>query len=145
MNEQSSNPEPLDQHEARHQRRAERLADPSSRGGSWIAGLILIVLGGMFLLQNMGTYNFPINNWWALFILIPAFGALERALRMYHEAGNQFTNQMNGSLLTGIVLLLVTAGFLFNIDWTYFGPVLIILAGLGILMSSIFAGKGRAE
>ena len=99
----------------------------------------------MFLLQNMGTYNFPINNWWALFILIPAFGAFERALRMYHEAENQFANQMNGSLLTGIVLLLVTAGFLFNIDWTYFGPVLIILAGLGILMSSIFAGKGRAE
>ncbi len=144
MNEQSSNPEPLDRREARRQRRAERFADPSRRG-SLIAGIILIVLGGIFLLQNMGMKSFPINNWWALFILIPAFGAFERALRMYREAGNQFTNQMNGSLLTGIVLTLVTAGFLFNIGWTYFGPVLIILAGLGILMNSLFTGKGRAE
>lgn len=62
MNEQSFNPEPLDRREARHQRRAERFADPSRRG-SLIAGIILIVLGGMFLLQNMGSYSFPINNW----------------------------------------------------------------------------------
>ena len=144
MNEQSSNPEPLDRREARHQRRAERFADPSRRG-SLIVGIILIVLGGMFLLQNMGSYSFPINNWWALFILISAFGAVERALYMYREAGNQFTNQAVGSLLTGIVLTLITAGFLFNISWTYFGPTLLILAGLGILMNSMFTGKGRAE
>lgn len=144
MNEQSSNSAPLNRREARHQRRAERLAN-SSRGGSWIAGVILIVLGGAFLLQNMGTYRFPISNWWALFILIPAFGAFEHALRMYREAGNQLTNQAGGSILTGIVLTLITAGFLFNIGWTYFGPALLILAGLGILVNSIFTGRGSAE
>jgi len=142
MNEQSQNNEPLSRREARHQRRAERLADPS-RGGSWIAGIILIVLGGAFLMQNMGTYKFPISNWWALFILIPAVGAFDTAFRAYRQEG-AFTATARGSLLVGIVLTLVTLGFLFNIGWTYFGPALIILVGLGILMNGMFTGKGGA-
>ena len=139
MNEQPDNREPFDRREARHQRRAERLADPS-RGGSWIAGIILIVLGGIFLLQNMGSYRFPFQNWWALFILIPAVGAFDTAFRAYRHAGT-FTAAARGSLLVGIVLTLVTAGFLFNIGWSYFGPALIILAGLGMLANGIFSGK----
>jgi hypothetical protein len=89
----------------------------------------------------MGTYKFPINNWWALFILIPAIGELEKALRLYREAGNQITSQVNGSALFGVVLSLVALGFLFNIGWTYFGPSLIILAGLGILFNSMITKK----
>ncbi|NTU54627.1 MAG: hypothetical protein HGA79_00075 [Anaerolineales bacterium] len=139
MNDQLNN-EPLDRREARHQRRAERLADPS-RGSSWIAGIILVVLGGIFLLQNMGSYRFPLQNWWALFILIPAVGAFDTAFRTYRREGT-FTAPARGSLLVGIVLTLVTAAFVFNISWTYFGPALIILAGLGILFNSMV---GRQE
>jgi len=135
MNDQLNN-EPLDRREARHQ----RLADPS-RGSSWIAGIILVVLGGIFLLQNMGSYRFPLQNWWALFILIPAVGAFDTAFRTYRHEGT-FTATARGSLLVGIVLTLVTAAFVFNISWTYFGPALIILAGLGILFNSMV---GRQE
>jgi hypothetical protein len=134
MNDQSSHNEPLDRREARRQRRADRL---SGGGSGWIIGVILIVLGGLFLMQNMGTYKFPLNNWWALFILIPAIGEFEKALRFYREAGNQMTSQVGGSALLGVVLTLVTLGFLFNIGWTYFGPILIILAGLGILFNGM--------
>ena len=134
MNDQSPNnnpqPEPLDRHEARRQ----RLADPS-RGGSWIAGLILIVLGVAFLMQNMGAFFIPLKNWWALFILIPAFGALDTALRIYRSEGNQLTAPARGSLIVGLVLTFVTASFLFDLSWSYFGPVLIILMGIGILFT----------
>lgn len=140
MNEQSQNNEPISRREARRQRRAERIADPS-RGGSWVAGIILIVLGGAFLMQNMGTYKFPISNWWALFILIPAVGAFDTAFRAYRSTGT-FNNTARGSLLVGIVLTLVTTIFLFNLSWTYFGPALIILAGVGILMNGMI---GRPE
>lgn len=133
MNEQS-NHEPLSRREARRQRRTE------SRGG-WVIGVILIVLGGLFLMQNTGTLRIPISNWWALFILIPAIAAFERAWQIYRDAGNQMTAQMSGSVLSGIVLTLLTLGFLFNIGWTYFGPILIILAGLGILFSGMLGRK----
>jgi hypothetical protein len=144
MNEQSpiheTQPEPLSRREARRQRRAERLADPSGRTG-WVAGLILIVLGVAFLLQNTTNFTIPLKNWWALFILIPAIGALDTALRMYRSAGNQLTAPARGSLLVGLVLTFVTAAFLFGLSWSYFGPILIILAGIGLLATYLFGGK----
>jgi uncharacterized membrane protein YdbT with pleckstrin-like domain len=131
----SQNQTPLDQREAGHQRRMERR---ESRGGSFVFGAILIVLGILFLMQNIGSFDFPFENWWALFILIPAIASFERAYSNYRAADNQFTAGVGGALLSGIVLTLVTAAFLFNFGWTYFGPILIIIAGLGILMNSLF-------
>jgi hypothetical protein len=133
-------PELMDRREARRQRRLERLADPS-RGGAWAAGLIMIILGGIFLLRNTGTFDIPLRNWWALFILIPAIGSLDTARRHYRSAGNQLTAPARGSLLVGLVLTFVTATFLFELNWSYFGPVLIILAGIGILFTYWFRTK----
>ena len=133
-------PEPLGRREVRRQRRAERLADPS-RGGTWVVGLILILLGGIFLLRNTGTFDIPLRNWWALFILIPAIGSLDTARRMYQNAGNQLTASARGSLLVGLVLLLITAIFIFDLSWSYFGPILIILAGIGILFTYVSGNK----
>ena len=133
-------PEPMDRREARRQRRLERLADPS-RGGSWVAGLIMIILGGIFLLRNTGTFDIPLKNWWALFILIPAIGSLDTARRLYRSAGNQLTAPARGSLLVGLVLTFVTAMFIFELNWSFFGPILIILAGIGILLTYWFGPK----
>jgi hypothetical protein len=105
-----------------------------------MAGLILIVLGGMFLMRNTGTFDIPLQNWWALFILIPAVGALDTGLRMYRSAGNVLTAPARGSLLVGLVLTFVTVSFLFGLDWSYFGPILIILVGVGILFT-YFSGS----
>jgi hypothetical protein len=132
--------EPLDRREARRQRRAERLADPS-RGGGWAVGLILIVLGGIFLLRNTGTFDIPLKNWWALFILLPAIGSLDTARRIYRSAGNQLTLPARGSLLVGLVLTFVSAAFIFELNWSFFGPILIILTGIGILVTYFSANK----
>jgi peptidoglycan/LPS O-acetylase OafA/YrhL len=141
MNDQSpiNEPEPFDRREARRQRRAERLGDPSQRS-TWVAGLILILLGGMFLMQNMGS-NIPLKNWWALFILIPAIGAIDTGIRMYRQADNRLTAPASGSLLVGGVLTLVTLGFLFNISWTFFGPAILILAGIGVLANAMLGNR----
>ncbi len=138
MNEQSPinepEPEPLDRREARRQRRAERLADPS-RGGTWITGVILIVLGGIFLLRNTGIFDIPLKNWWALFILIPAIGAFERAFRMYRSSGNQLTTPSRSSLFVGTLLTFITFMFLFDLNWTFFGPIILILVGIAIIFN----------
>ncbi len=128
--------EPLDRREVRRQRREERLAE--SRPGAWIAGLILIVIGAMFLLRNTGTFYIPFRNWWALFILIPAVRAFESAFRTYRDAGNQFTTAARSSLIVGALLTLITIMFLFNLSWAYFGPILIILVGIGIIFNYTF-------
>lgn len=131
--------EPLSRREARAQRRAA--LGTENAGATWIAGAILILLGIAFLLQNMGAFAFPLDNWWALFILIPAIGAFDKGWQLYRNADNHLTTVARGSLLTGGILLLVTAAFLFEFSWVIFGPALIILAGIGILISAMQAGE----
>lgn len=137
MNEQSPVPglEPISHREARRQRRA----DPS-RGDAWIIGIILILLGGLFLMRTMGM-DIQLTNWWALFILIPAFGALSAAWRMYREADHRLTVAARSSLLVGLVLSFITFMFLFEISWTYVGPILIIVVGIAIILNYVIGSQ----
>ncbi|HVP20663.1 MAG TPA: hypothetical protein VMS73_02260, partial [Anaerolineaceae bacterium] len=43
-----------------------------SSSSGWIFGVVLILIGAAFFLQNFNLLQ--INNWWALFLLIPAIG-----------------------------------------------------------------------
>jgi hypothetical protein len=97
----------------------------------------MIMLGVAFLMRTTGNFDFPVNNWWALFILIPAVGAFDTVIRMYRNANNQLTAPAGGSLIVGLVLTFVTASFLFNLNWSLFGPVILILAGIGILATAM--------
>lgn len=127
---------PVDRYEARQRRRA--MLDAPSRGSTWMAGLILILLGAAFLMRNTGLFHIPFNNWWALFILIPAVGALDTAIRLYRSADNQLTAPARGSLLVGLVLTFLALSFLFNLNMSLFGPVIVILAGIAILAGGMF-------
>jgi peptidoglycan/LPS O-acetylase OafA/YrhL len=143
MNDQSPMNGSLDRRETRRQRRDSRraaLGAPSSIG-TFVLGAILVLLGASFLLQNMGMFTFPLENWGALFILIPAFGAFDRAWRLYRNGDDQFVSQARGALLVGIVLTVVTTMILFELNWTFYGPLLIILTGVGILVNAALSGK----
>ena len=98
--------------------------------GRWVPGLILIALGAVFLVNNLT--GIEIKNWWALFILIPAFGAFARAWERYNQAGT-LDRHARQSLLGGLILTALAAVFLFNLNWVWFGPVLLILLGLTLL------------
>ena len=89
------------------------------------------------MLQNLTSFYF--ENWWALFILIPAAGAFGNAWRTYRSS-QRSTAPARASLISGIVLTMVAAIFLFNLNWTVIGPVLLILAGLGLLINVILPG-----
>ncbi len=117
----------------RAERRAERRA---MRGGSagWIGGVILILIGVVFLLQNLTGLS--LENWWALFILIPAVGAFANAWNNY-RSNERLTSAGRGSLIGGFVLTFIAAVFLFNLDFGNLWPVFIILAGLAILSNAL--------
>jgi hypothetical protein len=54
---------------------------------------------------------------------------------MYRAAGNQLTAPARSSLLVGLVMLFISAVFLFDLNWSLFGPILLILAGIAILVT----------
>jgi hypothetical protein len=95
------------------------------------------LLGIFLVLQNLTS--FELQNWWALFILIPALGSFGNAWRVYQNDG-RLSGSARASLTSGIILTMVTAIFLFNLSWTIFGPVLLILAGVGLLLNIALRG-----
>ena len=94
------------------------------------SGLILIAVGIIFLVMQYG--GFHINNWWALFILIPVFTAWNRAIRTSIEAG-EITEESVQAITGSLFPLFVASIFLFNWDWGRVWPGFIIIAGVNAL------------
>jgi hypothetical protein len=129
----SNSPQPTDYHSSRAQRRAERRAARQA-GGAWVGGLVLIGLGAIFLLQNAGALY--LQNWWALFILIPALASFGAAYAEY-RAGGRLNARARGSVIAGLVFTALAAVFLFNLNFSLVLPAVLILAGVGLLINTV--------
>lgn len=103
-------------------------------GMSWVPGVILIGIGAFFLINNFT--DFHLNNWWALFILIPAFGSMGNFMRAYRKDG-RLSGEARGSLIGSLVLFFVASIFLFELDWGTVWPVFLIIGGIGALLSGL--------
>ncbi len=111
---------------------ADRTTDRHS--GNWIVALVLIAIGAIFLLQNLGIVNvFFIHNWWALFILLGTAGAWGTAWRIYQNNGRRVNGQVTGAFIGGLFPLAVALIFLFNLNWGSIWPIFLIIAGLAVL------------
>jgi hypothetical protein len=97
-------------------------------------GAVVIIIGVIFLGQNLGWWSGSLDNWWALFILIPAIGSLAEAWREYVANGRRFGGGVARSLVIGLLLVFVTVVFLLELDWAYIWPVVLILIGAGLLL-----------
>ena len=105
----------------------------------WI-GIVFICLGIFFLLWNFDILEY-FDNWWALFILIPALGSLGTAWSTYKRNGNVFTPKVRDEIFAGLLLSLVAAVFLFDLDWGKIWPGFLIIIGLEILLESVLKRK----
>ena len=122
--------------EERRDRREERHEMTWGPGGAWIAGLVLVGLGILFLLRNFGV---PIpENWWAVFLILPGLGSLWTAWRMYRRDG-RVTRSITSTGLVGAVLVLFGVSFLAGFDWGILWPVVLIALGLAV----VFGGRRR--
>lgn len=142
-NQNVSTNQPIDQPPAdwRDVRRAERAEWRAQRhewhhslAGSWVGGLVLILLGTVLLLENFGGVHS--DNWWALLILIPAIGSFGTAWNFYHQTG-RLTRSARGALFGGVILLAIATTFLFDWKWELVLPILLIIAGISALINSV--------
>jgi hypothetical protein len=105
----------------------------SGRSG-WIGGVVLVVLGLIFLLRNLDL--FELDNWWALFILIPAVGSFVAAWGTYQRNG-RWSSAARGEVIGGLVLTFVALAFLFSLDFGSIWPVFLILGGVALLVNAL--------
>ncbi len=127
MNENSSSPS-----QSTHS--TSRVPSRRSRSG-WVPGILLILIGIIFLIQNLTTAS--LHNWWAVFILIPAVSSFSRAWEIYQAQDYQFTRSVTRSIFSGLLFVTITIVFLFNLDWNLIVPFLLILLGVSGLLSAV--------
>lgn len=101
----------------------------------WI-GLIFIFGGVAVLLNQLGLLSFELN-WWALFIMMPAAGFLSGAYNRFRANENLFSMDVAFPALIGLFLvglsISLLVGAAWNINWSLFWPVMIIIIGLGMI------------
>ncbi len=107
---------------------------PERNHPAWIGGAILILIGFIFLVQNLT--GFSLSNWWALFILIPAINAFGHAYNNYKNDG-RLSGPVRRSLFGGLILTFVALVFLFNLNFGTLWPVLLILGGVVLLVNAL--------
>lgn len=121
----------------RMERRAERRAYRQAGGLGWVAGVVLIAVGFLYLLTMYG-YLPTFDNWWALFILLPGIGTASAAVGAYRHNGRQWSFEVVMPLIASFFFLGLTVVFLFELNFTLVLPIFLIAAGLLMLFRPIF-------
>jgi hypothetical protein len=114
------------------------------RGGeeaSWIVGVILILLGGAFMLERSGVFVLT-GNWWSVFIYLAAAASFLNMWRSYRARG-EFGAGAGSSLTWGLVLTVIATIFLLNLTWDMWWPAILIAVGVGMVLSNWLAGSTR--
>lgn len=112
-----------------------------SRDGTLWGGIVLITLGAVFLLRSVTGFSF--DNWWAIFILIPAVSGLATATTLTRRHG--FNYAARSALMGSLFPLTVALIFIFELDWGVYWPLFIMLGGLSALSASIGTGRNAAR
>jgi len=120
-----------DEREARRAQRRERLVRRYGWIGPGIGGFVLVLLGIVFLAQNLG-YPVP-DKWWTIFLIIPAVGALVAAWNAYQQEGH-LSGEVVAPLIGGITLLVLATVLIFDFAWGVLWPVVLIAAGGAVLV-----------
>jgi len=101
----------------------------------WL-GVALIALG--VVLFAGAYFGYELHNWWALFILIPAVGQLSAAWYSW-KAGH--VASATSMATVGLVLAAVAAIFIVDLPWRLAWPVLLVVAGVGLLLPRLLGSR----
>jgi hypothetical protein len=119
--------------ERRAARRGRRMQNPGARHA--VAGIVLLVIGIVFLLTNLGVfYPEDVRTYWPLILV--AFGVAHAVLRS--GAGPRL---WGGAIAaSGLVLLAHNLGYIHGDIWQLLWPVFLIFMGVSFLVRAIRGG-----
>ncbi len=108
---------------------------PRANRGALLWGVVLVLLGLVFLLNNFHLVPLGLWQWWPLPVLGAGLLLLGRAVAERQGAG----------LVAGTVLSSLAVFWLLDnlgrVDERLFAPVLLIALGVGLLLRSLLAAR----
>lgn len=113
--------------------------DRREGGASWIIGVVLIVLGVSFMLEQAGYLDLS-GNWWALFIYLAAIGSAANAWRSWRSGGS-FGPAATTSLVWALVLVVVATILFFGLSWSMWWPAILVAVGVGMVCGFLLGDR----
>jgi hypothetical protein len=101
---------------------------------SIVTGIIIIIIGVIFLFQNLYVIELG-HQWWALFFLIPISFMVSDIWRRRQNNQSKIPASARGSFTGIIVLSVLMFTFLLELDWGIIWPVFIIIGGLSLILN----------
>jgi Domain of unknown function (DUF5668) len=103
----------------------------ASNRGALVWGIVLVLLGLVFLLNNFNVVPGGVLDWWPVLVLGAGVWLL----------GQGLTRRRGGGLVSGTVLLALGTFWLLSnfgrVDDQLFVPILLIAIGVGLLLRSL--------
>ncbi len=114
--------------------------DRQGRTGGIVAGVVLVVLGLLFLFRDWIDVDWGVI--WPFALIIPGAWVFGRALFARDQ------RDRTGGFIGGGILLFLGAVFLlqnyYDLDWQKIWPFFLIIPGVGLLIGA-FLGWGRRD
>lgn len=103
---------------------------------SWTVGIMVVVIGVIFLLRNLGVDLFflDFDNWWALVVLAASLFPLTNALARWRREG--FTHAVAGGILSAVIVATVGLLFLLELPFFTWWPLFVIYGGIFMLVTN---------
>ena len=102
----------------------------------WI-GMVFIFGGAVVLLNQLNILPFELN-WWALLVLFPALGTLNRAYNRYRSTNDLFEMSVMIPTLVGLFMLMLSVSLLvsdaIDLNLRVYWPIILIVLGLGLII-----------
>jgi len=104
-----------------------------------VGGLIVILLGVLFLLATMDYIDWSI--WWAY--LLMGIGGIFIIEVIIRTASPAYRRPITGKLIAGFVLIAIGAANIYGLE--HWWPLIIIAVGIIIIFSALWRGKKPEE
>ena len=118
---------------------------PGGIKGVWW-GLLLVFVGAVLFFQQLGFLGGGFN-WWAMFIFLPAIGSLNAAWTAFRRNDGVFTAGVRSALGGGLIVLTVAILLLFDMDWSIWWPLMLVMPGFAIFLNGMvgFGSQDRTS
>ena len=114
-----------------NQSTVERVEGKRTGISQW-GGLSLLLLGGALFL--LSVLQVSLDNWWALFILMPALVLFGIGRAIPRGENGRFSLPSRLFFASGLVVLVVAVMFLLNLDWSVWWPLMIVAPGAALMV-----------
>lgn len=115
----------------------EQKSEAKRGRAAWFGGVVLIIVGLAFIVQNVNLPFIKSGNWWAVFILIPIVAILDDIYRIYSTTPEGKIGAIASKLVALLVFGAFLVIFLFGIQMGIYWPVLLIAVGLAMLVAAL--------